>query len=52
MTEEYESQTMETLARLRTLADELEALAGDFPSLTWYRGLSESLWNGYCLVLH
>jgi hypothetical protein len=43
MTEEQKSHTMQTVEKLRAIADELEALADDFPNLTRYRAFHESL---------
>jgi hypothetical protein len=52
MTEEQKSHTMQTVEKLRAIADELEALADDFPNLTWYRAFHESLWNGDGQIVH
>lgn len=46
MTEDGNTLTMETVEKLRAIADELESLADRFPHLTWYRAFHESLWNG------
>lgn len=49
---EQKSQTMKTIERLRGLADELEALADDFPNLSWYKAWQERLWNSDRATMH
>jgi hypothetical protein len=52
MAEEHKSQTIQTVERLRAIADELEALAEEFPNLSWHRAFHKDLWNGDRETIH